>query len=582
MWRGEKVLVLVLLLLFWSVCSLAQEFDERILIITGAADMEALDEETAEKFAHLRRSPVEINRCSRLRLQASGLFTPYQAASLASYINKNGDVLSIMELALVDGFDLRFAEAISPFISLYSKRLPGREREDKLLWDNSLMMRTAVLNKGFNYGAKFKSELQGIWEGGLAVKKDYLSKGFAPSLYGGQMALHGGKILETLIIGDYNVRFGQGLALWSGFSMTGFQGLNSIAKMPSGISPSLSFSDSNCRGLAASFNLGKLTLTALTAFPGLRERMENAKKRGIIIVAPALNMMWSGRKGQLGLTCTGKSGYKSMSFSKLAIDTRACFNGTDLFSEAAFDFSVKRFAFIGGAIFRLGEIVSVAASGRYYPEKYDYWLTGASRASSKTRNEAGISLGLGIKNFEICADGVNFLSDGRKLLKILLMQTWNISKSLSLRIRLVERLRTYEQTNKTGLRLDLKWLQDYWLACFRIEPVWGSGFGGLAYSEAGYKNERFALYLRGTVFRVDSWEDRISSYERDAPGNFTVSAYYGRGYSLALYANAKWRLCGRTVIKSYIRSGLASFPWSLPKQKKPGAAELKFQINLEW
>ena len=86
MWRGEKVLVLVLLLLFWSVCSLAQEFDDRILIITGAADMEALDEETAEKFAHLRRSPVEINRCSRLRLQASGLFTPYQAASLAGQI----------------------------------------------------------------------------------------------------------------------------------------------------------------------------------------------------------------------------------------------------------------------------------------------------------------------------------------------------------------------------------------------------------------------------------------------------------------------------------------------------------------
>lgn len=579
--RGEKVLILVVLFSCGICTSLAQELDERILIITGAADIEALDEETAEKFAHLRRSPVEINRSSRPRLQATGLFTPYQAASLFSYINKNGDVLSIAELALVDGFNLRLAEALRPFISLYSKRLPGRGREDKLLWEGSLMMRGAVSNKGWNYGSKFKSELKDRWEGGLAVKKDYSRKGFSPSLYGGQMALRRDKILETLIVGNYNVRFGQGLALWSGFSMTGLQGLNSMAKMPSGISPSLSFSDSNCTGFAASLNFGKLTLTALSDFPGLRERMNNDRKHEIII-APALNLTWSGRAGQLGLTFTEKSGCRSVSSSKLAIDTRACFNGVDLFSEAAFDFSVKRLAFIGGTIFRLGEIVSIAASGRYYPENYDSWRTGASRASSKVRNEAGVSLGLGIKNFEICADGVRFLSEGKKQLRLLLVQTLNISKSLSIKIRLMERLRNYGQTNKTGLRLDLRWHQDYWFANFRIEPVWGRSFGALAYSEAGYKNGKWAFYLRGTMFHVDSWEDRISSYERDAPGNFTVSAYNGRGCSLSLYANAKLRLWGRVVMKPYIRCGFTSFPFSFLRQKKPGRAELKFQINLEW
>ena len=60
--------------------------------------------------------------------------------------------------------------------------------------------------------------------------------------------------------------------------------------------------------------------------------------------------------------------------------------------------------------------------------------------------------------------------------------------------------------------------------------------------EGGRKTDCLSTYLRGTVFKIDNWDDRIYSYERDAPGNFSVPAYYGRGVSLAWTGGCKLRL----------------------------------------
>lgn len=573
-------LVLILLTVFGVLDSIGQDIDENVLRITGASDMESLGTEVAERFARMRERPVEINRLSHFRLQESGLFTPYQAASLIAYINENGDILSFEELALVDGFGKSLAEAMRSFISLYSAKRPGQGRGDNVFWDNSLMLRTSFKERGWNYGTKYNLEAAGLAEAGLMAKKDGFNKGLRPSLYGGHLTFHGEKILGTVIIGDYNSRFGQGLALWSGFSMSGLQSLKAFAKIPAGISPSLSFSSSNCRGAAASVNFGKLSFTAITTFPGLRELMEKGKK-GKIAVVPALNITWSGRSGQVGLTVVERFERGLLSSSKLAGDTRFCINGIDLFSEASFDFSRKNLAFVAGTIFKIKEIVTVAAAGRYYPENHDTFMTGALRSSAKSCDEAGLSLGAGIKDFELLADGVRFISEDRRQLKLQLSYIWNISSSLSLKAKLLERLRDYAPGGKTALRLDLRWTGASWLSVFRAESVLGKGLGALAYSETGYKSDSWAVYFRGTLFCVDNWDDRIASYERDAPGNFYVPSYYGRGYSLCLYANSKLRL-GKTILKAYARCGFTSFPWSLNSKKKPGKAELKFQVVYQW
>ena len=97
-----------------------------VLYLTGAADAESIPESEMERWWALADSPIPINLAGRTRLEASGLMSPYQIASLDDYRSRHGDILSIRELASVDGFGKETAEAMSMFISLESHALPGK------------------------------------------------------------------------------------------------------------------------------------------------------------------------------------------------------------------------------------------------------------------------------------------------------------------------------------------------------------------------------------------------------------------------------------------------------------------------
>ena len=89
-----------------------------VLFLTGAADAEQLDETTLERFEAIAARPIRLNGASRRAL--AEILTPYQIAALDDYRHRYGDVLSVTELAQVDGFGKEMAEALSPFFSFAS------------------------------------------------------------------------------------------------------------------------------------------------------------------------------------------------------------------------------------------------------------------------------------------------------------------------------------------------------------------------------------------------------------------------------------------------------------------------------
>ena len=51
------------------------------------------------------------------------------------------------------------------------------------------------------------------------------------------------------------------------------------------------------------------------------------------------------------------------------------------------------------------------------------------------------------------------------------------------------------------------------------------------------------MSLRATLFCAWDWDARIYCYERDAPGTFSVPAYYGKGaglYAVVTYRLVRW------------------------------------------
>jgi hypothetical protein len=601
-----------------------------MLFLSGAEDMESLDEQEVERYECLASHPVAINLSSRVKLLSSGLFSPYQAASLLDYRKTHGDILSIAELSMVDGFGAEYAGALAPFVSFASPSLPGQGAGDSVEVRQTVLARTSVKvvpdqlagssqgNASVSYGVKYRLDAGELAEFSLAAKSAYSDAScFPPSSWTSSMAFFGRRRVGKVIAGDFNARFGQGLALWSGLSMSGFSGSASFCRRPTGLSPAWSYSGTGShRGVAADFIQGRFVLSTFASFPGLKDWCERGKSPEVAVM-PGANLAWYGRNGQVSATAWWLSermvpgnleGLSYQSGGMASLDGRWSWKGISLAGEFSMDCFNVLPAAVGSASVPLSSLFGSGAGwcsgwrflavGRQYSQGYCSVFSSGVRAWSKTEDERGIALGLEKRRLAFTLDYSSKPSEtSTRQLKFLAKIPFQVTGRSVLSLRVSERFRPYEPVlvHRAGLRCDLDYSSagisavygdgtgDCWRGRVRLEGLHSRDFSGLCYAEAGRKEERWSCYLRGMLFRVDSWDDRIYVYERDAPGNFTVPACYGRGCSASAVASAKFFL-GRAgkfgpVLKTHLRASLVSYPF-MP-MPKPTVTEFKFQATLD-
>ena len=275
---------------------------------------------------------------------------------------------------------------------------------------------------------------------------------------------------------------------------------------------------------------------------------------------------------------------------KLSADFRHSWRGVDYFGEIAWDFAGKSPGAILGAVFLLGGDWKLSSAVHSYSSDFGSDYTGGIRGWTKTSDDYGVAIGVEKAGAFLTADLAAKDSDrsGRQS-RVQFKLPLQLTKTSVLSVKITERFRPYEEILKyrTGARCDLDWSSSglsarygpsdkpAWKLRGRIEGLLCRSLAGLSYLEGGRKTERFSAYLRGTIFIVDNWDDRIYSYERDAPGNFTVPAYYGRGWSLSAVSGCKLRLGKGKALKLYLRASTVSY--SFMKDPKPSISEGKIQ-----
>ena len=527
----RRRIVLLLLLAAGPAAAQTDEVVRAALYLTGADTPEALDDRLVDELESFRTRPLPVNRASKARLLDSGLLTPYQVAALYEYRSLSGDVLSFAELERVDGFGKEAVAALRPFLSLESARHPGEAVRDTLLFRHSALLRATLKDVGAKYRLTAGNwEAAGAWKG-------------RDGTFYGVYRLPKGKIL----IGDYNVRYGQGLAFWSAFQLAGLSTLDAFSKRANGIAPSWSFNGAGTyRGLAWDYTGRHVQWALFGALDG----------------TVGAHAGWLGRYGQVGLTATP---------ARVSLEGKIGFRGVDLFGEAAWNWKTP--AGLAGSLLPLGEHWKAALQLRAVPSAYS-----------------------GKKNGEyVAAAGVAFLSDsrafkasltvdaallpkpatdtGRKQAKTTGLLSWTATENWLFESRLVYRWRNYE-SNRTDVRADATWNRGVWTVKGRLNGVHDGGFGLLGYLEGGWKPPDGFAWIRLTAHATSGWESRIYVYERDAPGNFTSPAYYGTGFSAMAYAGWKKRF-RRTALKLYLRG---SYRW---QKEKHGVAGLKIQVQAD-
>ena len=588
----------------------ADSFRDAVLLLSGASSMEELSAEELERYEDLRRKPLDLNRCSRSRLLACGLFTPFQVASILEQRRQSGEILSLTELTLIEGFTSRKVDALRHFIVIRAEDGPIGAK--KLRPELDLELRGAVSvpvpdsrskdrgEQRTGYGSKLHLSLGQRAELSIVGRKSYDSGRFGP--VSASAVYYGRRYLGKVVLGAFNARFGEGLTQWSGFSLSSLSSVASFRKSGSGLSPSASFSP-GMTGMAADFNLRRFTLsTAIGCAPealaklGLFTKASGSTALGIEALA---DLSWTGRLIHAGVTATCEAagvhflgslpnlslfGETSLTYKgafsaiagtvwtpeyarKFALQLRwfdPSIKGKN--SGAAFGFELPDWCFTLDARYR--------ADTR--KQKYRGFLRYSKEIILPARPRAPSSVPPPEVNLpDISSHPVTEqpatvpeASAGSASVSV-------PARSLTVSARLAANYAPGEaHPTRVELRSELAFTSGAWKFSSRLDGIYCASFAFHAFLEAGYLTPKLSSYLRLGGFLIDNWDDRIWVYERDAPGSFTVPAYYGRGVHCSLYC--AWKPSRHHSL--YLRTSLVSYPGN-PTPKK-GKFEFKLQYRL--
>ena len=557
-------------------------FEEAVLVLTGASCIEDLSEEELLRWEALAAHPADLNMAGRSRLMASGLLSQFQVASLLDYRGRTGAVLSWSELALVDGFTPEIVEALKVFATLGPAASGGVGGASPPGHRESLTLDGSVTLKG-GWRPGSGSGTDGFWEGAayaggvkleaalgeraalfLSARNTLSDARFKSPTF--SAAYYGWRALGQVVVGHFNARFGQGLVLWSGFRMSGYSSIGAFRRNGNGFSPTGSYSPS-LLGVASDWHFGPWRLSAAYF---INDKL------------PILNLTRTGRTSTFGLTATSRAAGFEARWSLPG--------GWSLFGEVASEWAAGKA--VSSSTTSLATVVSslnqATGTGAVISSNFRSWLrtvsavAGAVRVPSYgykwallgrwfwpgSKEYSGLALGYAGPSLETTLDAGCRLSDNQ--LQIKSVTQWKpvfelAAGPLLLRpqLRLIARWRpelSPSSTRTQDLRLELRGVlaAEYgpWLLSGRYDAVWYRDFAWSWYAEAGRKTDAsWAVYLRGGIFKVDNWDDRIYVYERDAPGSFTVPARYGRGWNASLYA-----------------------AWHLPRRARPGRSRSRHSL----
>ncbi len=524
-----KSLLLIAALLGPADCQQA------MLALSGASSMEELSADEVLRYQALSEHPLDINIAGESHLRSSGLFSAFQLASLLEYRRESGDILSFAELGLIDGFSPQTAEALSFFVSLHSSAPPGRRR--RLDLHNTLTIKASGRQTGeMAYGLRYEASAGETAELRWTSRTTYSEP--EPSLGTVSAAYYGRRALGKVVVGNYSARFGQGLVAWSGFSLSGYSSAESFSRKAGGLGVT-GAAEAELLGIASDWHLGDYRLSA--AF--------DAGMKGSV-----LNLSRDWKRLSAGVT----AGMQAAS-----VDWRVSFRDGSFFGETAISYKGLPSAVAG--------VQWIPVYGRKFSLLARWYEPG-------TKQYGGLAAGFDSPSVLLCADsGIrrDKLCWQHKLLCIVRPKLDLGTLSLAPSVRLSARLRP---SDKSPLRCDLRpeakaSLGNYSLEC-RYNALWCRGFAWLAYIGGGYDGEILDVRLRGGLFKIDNWDDRIYAYEHDAPGSFNVPAYYGRGWNASLYL--AWHI--NKAHSLWLRASVVSYPWNT--EPKDGRSELKLQYRL--
>lgn len=203
--------------------------------------------------------PLNLNTATRDQMYRLLILNDEQINELLNYRKRYGNLLSLYELQHITGWDERTIALIQPFVSvqkavkvqrfktksmfLYGKndfilRYAQNLEETKGYESNNGYLGSPFLMQ-FRYRFTYKNKVS--W--GLTAQKDRGEEFFTGTqkqgfdYYSAHFFVRDVWKFKTIALGDYQLQFGQGLTVWTGFGARKSSFVNNVRRQPLGIKP---------------------------------------------------------------------------------------------------------------------------------------------------------------------------------------------------------------------------------------------------------------------------------------------------------------------------------------------------------
>ncbi len=423
-----------------------------------------------EDLIRYYQNPLNINEASDQELRNLHFLNDFQISSLQQYKKENGYLLSIYELTYIYGFTIELVRKISPFITVEAIKESGSlkfssvrkyGRHDIFIRGQGVLQKqrgyipvadsildadpykNRFLGSPVKLYTTYRYRYQDKLYAGLVAEKDAGEEFFRGSnpqgfdYYSGHLQLNDQGMLKRIVVGDYHIQAGQGLAVWSGLSpgKSGYvSGIKKNAALPK---KNTSVNEYGfLRGMAATLEMNKLNVTAFFSkkkidgniqdtLPGGTLRITSFQQTGLHATPGEIhdekavdetvaggNISWNANNYRLGLSLAkywysayllpGNALYQQYDFYgrdglNAGFDYHVHWKKTQFFGETAY--GNNAFATVNGAMFYIDPQILAGVLYRNYDRSYYAPYSSAFSEGSENSNEKGIYFGTEIIPF---------------------------------------------------------------------------------------------------------------------------------------------------------------------------------------
>lgn len=590
-------------------------------------------DELESYFRLLIDNPLSINIATKEELQKLSFLSDFQIESIVSYRQEHGPIWSLSELSLLNGFDIETGNLLKYFVSfsndyaltkyggvsqnIYFKGNRTIKRED---WYKPISKEEYEQHPNSRYVGspyylmlKYQLNCNRLYSG-FVVEKDagelITAKRPADFFSGYVMYKNIGmlnrKLLADIIVGDYTVRFGQGLSVWNTLNMNIVQNAIGFNRRGDKISPYNSSNEINyLRGAAVKLTLcDNFEFVFFGSFKGIDANLKwcddisdykysSIQKTGLhntesllqqrramkeiafgtnvsfktykLPLKMGLNWVTQSYTKQWGKTIREDNKYQVYNgyCGSFSIDYYTTIGKVGLWGEFALDYN-SALSCISGLRLPLFKKVDFGILIWDYSKKYIAPLAGSyNSGTTGPNNQMGIAANLlyYISNKWKVSFNNNIVHYPWKRYNIPeASSTYNFRARVdyttdiySIWANFSERYNTYGNSNCLRVKMSgqyngfknvkIRFQNEY---SFVVSGVGLYVAGDIVYNAC---KGNLKIYAQTVFYKCNEWEQKLYLYENDLPLSFTSALLYGEGFKWYLMVSYKLRGIANLYLK---------------------------------